>query len=308
MYKCKCCHSTTFKYLFPGKDRLHGIPGEFSIEECMNCGVIAVHPCLTLNEVEQYYPPDYISYPIAVEDERSWFRRFDRKFGVKKRCDAIVKRAEKKTGRILDLGCATGTFLNGMKQRGWECYGIEPSDFAAHYAQDRFSLNIYHGYLEEGLFPDDYFDIITLWDVMEHLPEPLETLQIISHILKPDGLLVITTPNANAWERNSFGPYWAGWDVPRHYNIFSDETITTLLEKSSFTVNNITSFTGMHGGLVISIQFSIREKNWPDGFKKVLVTLAKSIPFRILMYPYFAIANGKNRSSSMTVFANNKGI
>lgn len=301
-YPCKCCSGTEFIYLFPGKDRLHGLPGEFKVEECKYCGVIATHPQLSLKEIENYYPEDYISYPPAIEDEHSWFKKIDRQFGVEKRCRAVIKQSGKASGKVLDIGCATGVFLNGMKEHGWECYGIEPSDFASEYAINRFDLNVFHGYLEDGLFEDDFFDVITLWDVFEHLFEPVETLHIIAKILKPGGLLVITTPNANSWERKIFREHWAGWDVPRHYHVFSPNTLQALLNPMGLRAFKIKSFTGMQGSLVISLQSYVKEMKWPFWIKNLLISLSKSIIARFLLYPYFFIANRLNRSTSMTVF------
>ncbi len=301
-YPCKCCSGKDFIYLFSGKDRLHGLPGEFKVEECKHCGVIATHPQLSSKEIEKYYPENYISYPSAIEDERSWFRRIDRKIGVEKRCKSVIMQSGKKSGKILDIGCATGIFLNGMKQHGWDCYGVEPSDFASRYAMDRFGLNVYNGYLNDGLFEDNFFDIITLWDVFEHLPEPIETIQTISKMLKPGGLLVITTPNANSWERKIFGRYWSGWDVPRHYHIFTPQTIQFIMNSQSFRTIAIHSFTGMQGSLAISLEFLLEDKKLPIWIKNSVIWFAKSFIARVLLYPYFILANRLNRSTSMTIF------
>ena len=301
-YPCKCCSGTEFIYLFPGKDRLHGLPGEFKVEECKQCGVIATHPQLSSKEVEKYYPENYLSYLSAIEDERYWFRKIDRQFGVEKRCRAVIKRSGKASGKVLDIGCATGVFLNGMKQHGWKCYGIEPSNFASEYATNRFGLNVFHGYLEDGFFEDNFFDVITLWDVFEHLSEPVETLHIISKILKPGGLLVITTPNANSWERKIFGKYWAGWDVPRHYHVFTPNTLQALLNPMGLREFKIKSFTGMQGSLVISLRFLLGESKLPFWIKQFLISFSQSLISRILLYPYFYIANRFNSSTSMTIF------
>ena len=304
-YPCKCCSGTEFIYLFPGKDRLHGLPGEFKVEECKHCGVIATHPQLSSKEVEKYYPENYLSYPSAIEDERSWFKKIDRQFGVEKRCRAVIKRSGKASGKVLDIGCATGVFLNGMKQHGWKCYGIEPSNFASEYATNRFGLNVFYGYLEDGFFEDNFFDVITLWDVFEHLSEPVETLHIISKILKPGGLLVITTPNANSWDRKIFGQYWVGWEVPRHYHVFTPKTITGLLKLSNFYILNIISFTGALSGISNSIGFWVNEISIPNWSKKLINTISKSIIFRVLLFPFLLLTNKINRSTIMTIFAKN---
>lgn len=301
-YICKCCSGTKFRYLFPGKDRLHGLPGEFKVEECTHCDIIAIHPQLSSEEIEKYYPQDYVSFPPAIEDERSWFKRIDREIGVEKRCKAVIKQSGRTSGKILDIGCATGVFLNSMQKHGWECYGVEPSDFASDYAINRLGLNIFHGYLTDGIFEENFFDVITLWDVIEHLSEPVETLQIISKILKPGGLLVVTTPNANSWERKIFGEYWAGWDVPRHYHIFTPNTLQSLLSPMGFRAFKIKSFTGMQGSLVISLRFLLGESRLPFWIKQFLISFSQTLISRFLLYPYFFIANRFNCSTSMTIF------
>lgn len=301
-FQCDNCDSEDFDYLYPGRDHLHGLEGEFSVVKCKQCGLIAVHPKLSLADVSAYYPQDYISFPKAAVDENSFLNRLDRKRGINRRCKIIIDRVEK-PGKILDIGCATGNFLNGMQEYGWTCFGIEPNDYAADYAKDRFGLQVIKGYLTKDLFPGGYFDIITLWDVFEHLPDPAVDLNMIRNILKPGGLLVITTPNADAWGRKLFGESWVGWDVPRHYHIFSPGTIKDMLQKSNFRVQEIMSFTGRHGAFVLSMKFLLSDKDIPSWVKKLVLTISKSLPCRIIAHPFFLLAEKVNRSSTMTVFA-----
>ena len=301
--QCKNCGSLNFEYLYPGMDRLHGFDGEFSVEICQQCELIAVHPQLSQAEMEKYYPTDYVSFPIAAEDEESWLRRLDRTYGIDRRCKVVNHRV-KQPGTILDIGCATGNFLNRMQQYGWACFGIEPSEYAANYAKQRFNLQVIHGYLTNNLYPDHYFDVITLWDVFEHLPQPRNDLSILKDLLKPGGLLIITTPNAEAWGRRLFGQYWVGWDVPRHYHVFSPLTIQDMLRKSSFDTQEIISFTGRHGAFVLSCQFYLFDKRIPQWAKKIILSILRSLPLRIAAQPFFLLAEELNRSSTMTVIAN----
>jgi len=302
-FRCDNCSSADFIFLHPGQDRLHELEGEFSVVKCKQCGLIAIHPKLSQEKVSSYYPSDYISYPIAAEDERTWLKKLDRKRGINRRCKIIIDRTTE-SGRILDVGCATGNFLNGMQQYGWECFGIEPSKFAAEYAKKRFNLNVINGYLSENLFPNSFFDVVTLWDVFEHLPEPKDDLNLFRKILKPGGLLLITTPNADAWGRRLFGKYWVGWDVPRHFHIFSPTTIQDMLNKSFFETQEIISFTGRYGAVILSIEFFLRDKNIPTWSKKLILSVLKTLPFRIITHPLIILAEKVNHSSTMTVFAN----
>ncbi len=93
-----------------------------------------------------------------------------------------------------------------MKERGWEALGIELNERAAAYARDRMGLDIITGNFLEADLPNHYFDVISLWDVLEHLPDPLPVLKKISQIIRPGGLLVLNLPNPESWEARRFGP------------------------------------------------------------------------------------------------------
>ena len=301
-FRCDNCSSADFIFLHPGRDRLHELKGEFSVVKCKQCGLIAVQPKLSLEEVSVYYPTDYISFPIAAVDENSLLKKLDSKHGINRRCKVIIERA-KEPGRILDVGCATGNFLNGMQHYGWECFGVEPNEYAANYAKNRFNFQVINGYLSKDHFPSDYFEVVTLWDVVEHLPDPKKDLSLIWNILKPGGLLVITTPNADAWERKIFGENWVGLDVPRHYHIFTPVTIQDMLNKSSFQTQEIMSFTGRLGAFILSMEFFLKGKDIPSWSKRLILSILRSLPCRIIMHPFFLLAEKVNRSSIMTVFA-----
>lgn len=303
--KCRCCDRQQHSFLYKGKDRLHGLDGQFSLFTCANCGVVAVFPRLSSNEIEKFYPESYISYPLPVEDEKSRMRKLDRQFGVTKRRRKIEKHSKKRMGRILDIGCATGVFLNEMKSHGWDAYGVEPSSYAAGVAVERSGLNVFNGYLDEVDFEDHFFDVITLWDVFEHLADPNEALRIIKRILKPDGSLVITMPNTDSWERKIFNQYWAGWDVPRHYHIFSEDAIERLLRLHGMHIDNLISFTGMLGAIRISLDFWLQDRRISETNKRRLKKIYYSPVFRLLLYPYMLASNLSSRSTSMTIFVSN---
>ena len=303
--KCKCCNNVGLDHLYDGKDRLHDIQGNFALFSCPNCGVVTVRPLLSNEEMERYYPQDYISFPGPIEKEKSTFKRLDRQFGVFKRRKKIERHTGKKQGKILDIGCATGVFLKEMQNHGWETYGVEPSVYAAGIAVDQQGLNVFNGYLNEAEFEEHFFDVITLWDVFEHLPDPVETLRIIKRILKPDGSLVITMPNTDSWECKIFKQYWAGWDVPRHCHIFSPNAIENLLKAHGMHIESLISFTGMLGAIRISLDFWLQESKFPEKTRRLVKKVYYSPIIRLLLYPYMLASNIFNKSTSMTIFASN---
>ena len=302
---CKICGSDDQHLLYKGKDRLHGMPGDFGLYTCANCGVVTLCPQPSIEEIDKYYPDDYISYPVPIEQEKSKFKRIDRQYGVYKRRNKVEKYTGKKSGKILDIGCATGVFLKEMQDHGWEAFGVEPSQYAADVAVTQLGLNVFNGYLDQVQFDDNFFDVITLWDVFEHLPDPVATLKIIKGKLRPGGNLVITMPNTDSWERKIFKQYWAGWEVPRHNHIFSEASITYLLKQNDMQIDHLISFSGNLAAITISLDFWFHDKKYSNRIKRLISKAYHSSVCRLLSYPYIITSKLFHKSTGMTIFASN---
>ena len=161
--------------------------------------------------------------------------------------DRVLKRLADQgiSGRLLDVGCSYGAFLELAAERGWRPSGIELSDKACAYARRERGLDVHHGTLEAACLPDEAFDAVTLWDVIEHLERPLETVREIYRILAPGGVLVLFTINQRSLingvgdlvYRCTFGqwtrPLTLLYDI--HHNFFFDaETIEAMLRRENF--------------------------------------------------------------------------
>jgi SAM-dependent methyltransferase len=137
-------------------------------------------------------------------------------------------------GRVLDIGCGSGGYLAILAELGWKCSGVETGAKSRAYAQTVLGLDVREGPLEACGFPDASFDVVTLWHVIEHLPDPRATLREIRRVLKPDGLLLLRTPNVESWEASLFRGNWYGLDAPRHLYLFSPATLELLLRQCGF--------------------------------------------------------------------------
>jgi 2-polyprenyl-3-methyl-5-hydroxy-6-metoxy-1,4-benzoquinol methylase len=135
-------------------------------------------------------------------------------------------------GRLLDVGCERGFFLQIAKNR-YEVYGVEPHFANSSYAREEFGLNVKTGTLLDVKYPDCFFDVVTMYHVIEHLPSPSRELREINRILKPGGILAVECPNIdNLWVK-FFRERWREF-IPDHYFFFSPKTLNIALRKVGF--------------------------------------------------------------------------
>jgi SAM-dependent methyltransferase len=173
-----------------------------------------------------------VGYDHYLQDEKNIKRSFARRF------EAIAKFCLN-PGKLLDVGCAAGFFLAVARERGWDAHGVEISDFAAAYAQ-KSGFDVFRGGLEEYPPSSGAFDLVTLWDVIEHLRDPREGLQKIHELLKPGGYLVLTTPAVDSWTHRIFRDKWMGFKDVEHLFFFSRKTLKELLTQCGFRVRSVT--------------------------------------------------------------------
>jgi 2-polyprenyl-3-methyl-5-hydroxy-6-metoxy-1,4-benzoquinol methylase len=168
---------------------------------------------------------------------KSDYSIFIRKYIHNPRLDLIDNFNKK--GKILDVGCATGAFLYSAKERGWEPFGLELSEISARYGREKKSLNIFTGTLSEANFQSNFFDVVTLWEVIEHLPSPSEYLLEIKRILRNGGVILLSTPNINSLTRFFIGDKWEIISPEEHLHLFSLNTMILLFNKLGFDVLKI---------------------------------------------------------------------
>ena len=211
------------------------------IVRCRQCGLIYVSPRYPegyLQEIytEQYYDHDgirngleFFGYDDYLSDEQNI------KITFGKRLKTIESLAHK--GRLLDVGCATGFFLDLARSQGWEVLGSEVSEFSAGYARERFGLDVRLGTLRQLHLDTASFHAVTMWDVIEHVVDPLAELQEVRRILRPQGVLSIITPDAGSWMARLLGRRWEEFRrVREHIYFFSRRTMREMLQKAGLEV------------------------------------------------------------------------
>ncbi len=144
----------------------------------------------------------------------------------------------KKKGKLLDIGCYTGFFLELARDNGWEVEGLDPSNWASEYARKNFGLKVQSNLIENMDFPENNFDVITMWDVIEHLTNPIIALKKIQKILKSDGVFILTTYLMDSWEAKLLKSKYP-FLMKMHLIHFTRKTLNYALEESGFEVLEI---------------------------------------------------------------------
>ena len=299
---CNLCGADDAEVLFEGRDRLHDLPGHFPLRRCRQCGLIYLSPRPDRDEIRHYYPDSYPSYSLAIDDEPSAWVRLNRCYGMAKRRWAVLPRVGP-PGRALDVGCATGNFLHNLRSCGWQVYGVEPSPGAADYARKRLGLTVFRGELAEAGYPERFFDLVSFWDVLEHVHDPRATLDEAARVTKPGGSLVLSLPNPESIGARLFGPYWAGWDCPRHLYLFTRPVLAQLLTETGWQMTEVYSFTGRHWVLAHSLEFWLKACLQRERLRHLLLKIASSFPAQVCTLPCYLVLEQFNRSSVMSVFA-----
>ena len=300
---CSLCRSDDFEVAFEGPDRLYRQPGLFRLVRCRSCGSYYQNPRPNSEELRSHYPEDYLAFQPAIDTEKSILKKVDRRYGIYKKCRLLLKERPA-PGKLLDIGCATGLFLASMKERGWDVRGVELNEKAAAYARDQFGLDVRTGTFENTSFDSHQFDVVTLWDVLEHLTDPVLTLEKISKIIRPGGMLILHLPNPDSREAKTFGPYWVGWDLPRHLNLFSFNRLAGLLKLQGFRICRLGSATGNYFGLKKSLEWLLEDKSTPRSMGHRLLRFLDLLGvLRPAVLPIYPLLNSLRWGSFLTVVA-----
>jgi len=201
-----------------------GIRGTQQIVKCRQCGLLYVNPRIKTDHVLGAYSSAVDELYLSQEEGRK--QTFTRSFG-------LIERYVRGPGKILDVGAAGGFFLQVAKEKGWEPYGVEPSRWMAEWGNRRFGVNIKPCTLRAAVFSDDFFDVITMWDVLEHTSDPLAELAEAHRILKDGGIIVINFPDTGSWPAFLAGSKWWFY-LSVHLYYFTADTIGRMLAKAGF--------------------------------------------------------------------------
>lgn len=204
-----------------------------NVIKCNNCELTSVFPLPNNKELDSYYSRSDL---LENTGFAQWFKHSPKSLEKLwlNRIGEINK--YKNGGKILDVGAGMGEFLFYANKNGWEVFGTEISLPQVKFAKDKFGINVFHGVLEKANFPANYFDVVNICHVLEHMNDPVSTLTEISRILKDNGLLIVEVPNLNMLFRRS---YKVSFDEAQHAYHFSQDTLQRLIIKAGFKIREL---------------------------------------------------------------------
>ena len=228
---CPVCQNNTFEKYLEVKD--YTVSNEnFQIVSCKSCGFKFTNPRPNSNEIGKYYKAEsYISHTNTSKGLIAKIYHAVRKFTLKSKLNLINGLYPQK-GKLLDIGCGTGMFLNEARENGWKVNGIEP-DLGARQIAEEINKSIINLEILSS-FKNERFNIITMWHVLEHVHLLNETMDWLKDRITEDGFIIIAVPNHESKDAEVFQAQWAAYDVPRHLYHFSQKSIKELFDQKGF--------------------------------------------------------------------------
>ncbi len=231
--RCPLCEGREYK-------KIYHIKG-YNIVKCQGCSLIFINPRPRVEDIEKFYQKGYFRssdelscgynhYEDLREDLIRTFKRRLKKF------DSFLPTGKEE--RLLDIGCGFGYFLEAAGTNFHEYWGVDISETACKKIEKR-GFKTFRGNLKEANFKNYYFDLIVTTDLLEHLPHPRPFLREVIRILKPEGVVMITTPNVKSLLSRVSKRKWVSFKLPEHLVYYSPETLSRMLREEGFRIIKI---------------------------------------------------------------------
>lgn len=235
---CPVCGSAGISKVFKVKDNTASHE-YFDIYHCSNCQVrFTQNPPSEASIGDYYKSENYISHTDTSKGLVNRLYQAVRNFSINQKKKLIEKITGLAKGDLLDIGSGTGYFVAAMQKAGWQTTGLEPDEGARSIAMQQHSVTLLP---VEELFnlPEKKFEVITLWHVLEHVYDLKKYIATFKKLLADNGRLFIAVPNYTSYDAMSYGPNWAGYDVPRHLYHFTPQTMQWLMKESGLKIIDI---------------------------------------------------------------------
>ncbi|WP_194768174.1 class I SAM-dependent methyltransferase [Tamlana sp. I1] len=207
----------------------------FELIQNTEFGFLETTPKPSLDKLPEYYESeDYISH---TDSKRNLFEKvyhLVRSISLKSKLN-LINSVSSESKVLLDVGCGTGDFLQTAQNNNWKVSGVEPNHDARQIANSKTNQSVFETEMLSK-FEANHFDVITLWHVLEHLPDLENQIEIYKKLLKPSGTLIIAVPNHKSYDAAYYQEFWAAYDVPRHLWHFNSDSVSKLVGKFQMQV------------------------------------------------------------------------
>ena len=231
---CPCCGNTSWTHWGEVKD--YSVTAEmFNLEQCTGCSVIRTIIDSSQDLGKYYQSQEYISHTSSAKNLMQEIYLLARKYTLHRKQKFLTQLAGGKKS-ILDYGCGTGDLLAALRKSGWSAEGLEPDNSARLKAISK-GTTVYTSLSE--IPPTQTYQLITLWHVLEHVPEPADVLEQLKKRLAQNGRMIIAVPNPNSADAQHYQSFWAGLDVPRHLWHFPRKSMSHLADKIHMKLDQV---------------------------------------------------------------------
>lgn len=244
------------------------------IVRCLNCDIYYVNDATDQNEITSYY--EVCDDPIYFSEQKAREKTFNHYLDS-------LENIFKRKGRLLDIGTNTGLFMKVARDRGWEVFGVEPSKSSVAFAKKTYHLDIVNSDYKKSLFQENYFDVICMWDVIEHFNDPVKEIEKVYYHLRPGGMFVFSTVDPTSRLARIMGTNWP-WYMEMHRIFLSEKSAKYYLEEVGF--ENVTF--KAHWRFLSSKYFASRLAAVSKPLSKFLEALLSKSAIGKISIPYYA--------------------
>lgn len=289
-----------------GRDRLHDLPGQFTVVKCRACGLMRTNPRPTPETIGYYYPDDYGPYVrtrvtlppvVATTKLRRWLRSLSQRVFESN----AYRLPSVKVGRLLEIGCASGSFLHKMASAGWQVEGIEISEQSAKAARE-LGYQVHTGSLEDAPSPTYRFDLIVGWMVIEHLHDPIRGLQKLHEWANPEAYLVLSVPNTSSLDFWIFKERWYDLHLPAHLYHFTPKTLAGVLAAGGWQIEKI-HFQRALTVWFVSLGYVLKDKGYQRMGAKLIHFSRRLGRWNQILFPLIWVMSLLKLTGRMTVWA-----
>jgi len=294
---CPLCGYDRILHFLNATDRFHLRPELYTLLRCSACSCVWLADPPSPEEMPYHYSQDYHEVITSAAEHKEG-KRWEKH-------RAIVARY-KEQGAILDIGCSSGSFLASMDNGRWKKYGIEMDDATAERARLSSGAEVFVGDVMNAPFLPESFDVITAFDVVEHMYRPRMVLERALRWLRPGGIFFARVPNIDSWEAKLFKTYWYGLELPRHLYHFSVTSMKYLMTELGVSEWSVTA-TGLGNHVEPSVGYLYQQVLARFGFSPLSMAKRRraNLPWRVVRK---ALRMGLTFPASRVASAANAGV